>query len=529
MKKLMVALVAALTAAVSFADPVAKLISKDGATERNYEELQAAFDAAQAGDTVRLLVDFNVTKSITLENKDVVFDLNELTMNNLAEAKNYNFDNSPTVFEITNSVLVVTNGLIYAGYGTAIRSTGKGSHITLAKTSEILGLFVWTLWTTDATVDVYGKIVISEAEGSCLWLTKKGGVINIYDSAELRSYKGDIVRFECPEDESEEEAPTLNVYGGSLYADGYPVVHAVDCMKFYPGSPKSSGRVVIKGGTFCCDNYNSRSFGGFVEIYEGMTYQPLDGECTARFVNFDHGKLVEPDGIAKLCAEGYSLVPDEDGYFSARRTFNLTIVPPENGTLETTYTNMVGAGVAVVVYAIPAEGYVLDAITTNGTALAQGEKRFVMPEDNVELAATFKLEGEEPQWPESWPADADEAVKAKFADWAAANPGADYTLDAVKDAFLMNAKVGETIPAFAIESISVADDAATVAVGSSELDLGTVNGVVYVEGSDELANWAPTVVESVGPFEAGKASVVVEGAKFIKAGVGFANPTPVDR
>ena len=532
MKKLMVAVAVALAAAVSLAGgedaAIARLISKDGVTTTDYAAIQAAFDAAQAGDTVMLLSDCVVDKAITLENKDVVFDLGHCVMTNAAEKGGYNFDDCPTAFEITDTKFVLTNGVLDAGWGTAIRSTGKGSRIVLAQNSEVKGLYVWTLWTTDATVDVYGKITISDSEGSCLWLSKKGGVINIYDSAELRSYKGDIVRFECPEDGSAEEAPTLNIYGGSLQADGYPVVHAIDCMKYY-GGKKSSGRVVIKGGTFGCDNYNYNAFGGFIEIYEGMTYQPLDGECTARFVNSDHGKLVEPDGVARICAEGYAPVQDEDGLFSIRKVSEITVVAPVNGTLETSVTNMVPAGVEVEFFATPAAGYVVQSVTTNGTALAYGATSFVMPDADVELVATFVEETEDYDWPEEWPADADDMVKLFFADWSEQNPGADYSLDAVKAAFLLNVNVGDELPEIKIEGISVADGAAEITAGSDGIDLANVNGAVYVEGSDELADWTPTVVVPVDEFASGKAVFEVKGAKFMKVCIGFKCPQPEDR
>ena len=69
---------------------------------------------------------------------------------------------------------------------------------------------------------------------------------------------------------------------------------------------------------------------------------------------------------------------------------DITIAAPQNGTLETSATNNVAAGTVVTVTAIPAAGYRLASVTTNGAALAG--TTFTMPDEDVTLAATFEEE-----------------------------------------------------------------------------------------------------------------------------------------
>lgn len=70
--------------------------------------------------------------------------------------------------------------------------------------------------------------------------------------------------------------------------------------------------------------------------------------------------------------------------------YDITIVAPENGTLETSVTNGIAEGTEVTVTATPAENYELEAITVDGVALDEGVFTFTMPASNVTVAATFK-------------------------------------------------------------------------------------------------------------------------------------------
>ena len=71
---------------------------------------------------------------------------------------------------------------------------------------------------------------------------------------------------------------------------------------------------------------------------------------------------------------------------------DITIEAPQNGTLETSATNNVAAGTVVTVTAIPAAGYELASVTTNGAALAGAT--FEMPAEDVTVAATFAEKSE---------------------------------------------------------------------------------------------------------------------------------------
>ena len=69
-------------------------------------------------------------------------------------------------------------------------------------------------------------------------------------------------------------------------------------------------------------------------------------------------------------------------------TYSITITAPQNGTLETSVTNVVAAGTTVTVTATPATGCQLKSVTMNGAAITGNT--FVMPAADVTLAATFE-------------------------------------------------------------------------------------------------------------------------------------------
>ena len=138
-------------------------------------------------------------------------------------------------------------------------------------------------------------------------------------------------------------------------------------------------------------------------------------------------------------------------------------------------------------------------------------------------------------WPEDWP-DADDAVMANFAKWRNGS-GADAVLstDDAKDAFLLNVGV-DGIKELVIESIDVdADGNATVAVGApgafsfDSIDLGDINGVLYVIAGDTLDTMEPKAVP-YWTMTSGKANVSflpgsTGNAYFIRAALGFRAPT----
>ena len=128
-------------------------------------------------------------------------------------------------------------------------------------------------------------------------------------------------------------------------------------------------------------------------------------------------------------------------------TYDITITPPENGTLETSVTNDVEIGTVVTVTATPAEGYELVSITTNGQVLAG--TTFEMPAEDVTVAATFKQAGGgwdptvDPTVPASAKGIEGKLANASFKDlsqWALYNNITFQAgnMDEYKDAFLLD-------------------------------------------------------------------------------------------
>lgn len=128
-----------------------------------------------------------------------------------------------------------------------------------------------------------------------------------------------------------------------------------------------------------------------------------------------------------------------------------------------------------------------------------------------------------PDWPSDWP-DADQGVKDKFAAWKDT-----YKVDTFEGneaAFLLNVDPQGTIPELKIESITVANDVATIVVSAGTADLEKVNGILYVDAANDLTDWTTTEVDLAkdAEFAEGKATFTVSAGKFMKAGVGFKAP-----
>ena len=141
------------------------------------------------------------------------------------------------------------------------------------------------------------------------------------------------------------------------------------------------------------------------------------------------------------------------------------------------------------------------------------------------LTATFTVE--QPTWPAEWPQDAAVDVKVKFDGWKSAYGVTSFT--GKEAAFLMNADPDDTVPTLWIESIVVEDGKATLVVVAEETDLETgINGKLYVDASDDLADWKTVEIDLPDGFAEGKAVFEVEFGKFMKAKVGFKVPEKGD-
>ena len=92
--------------------------------------------------------------------------------------------------------------------------------------------------------------------------------------------------------------------------------------------------------------------------------------------------------LAGWCQTGYGPVANGDGTYTIMQTFTVTVAGGiENGTVSVDKA-AAAEGETVTVTATPAANYELDTITTNGFAITG--TTFVMPAENVTVAATFK-------------------------------------------------------------------------------------------------------------------------------------------
>ncbi len=126
-------------------------------------------------------------------------------------------------------------------------------------------------------------------------------------------------------------------------------------------------------------------------------------------------------------------------------------------------------------------------------------------------------------WPSDWPTDVDPAVAEKFATWKDAYGVTEVTV-ADEAAFLLNVDPKTTVPTLKIDSIEVADEVATIKVDAGDADLAKVNGVLFLEKSNDLQTWTTFQKPLDGEIKAGDWTVAVEAAKFMKAKVGFKDP-----
>ena len=272
-------------------EPVAKI----GDVE--YTSLQAAFDAAKAGDTVELIDNLTVTTMATMENKDLIFNLGGFILTS---------DGAAAVISMTNSVVVITNGIIngISGSDYGIENTGA-SHITFASDAVITGSSAYMFYPRGAVVDIYGTITqLNNQYVPCIWASVEGCVINIYDGANLSTPGGDIIRHRCNMPEPSDNAAVVNIYGGTF--SGGDIIYG-----YASSGSVNNGKVNIYGGTFTVDKVYK------VLASADLTIRPFDGECsTLKF-----SKLAT--GLADACAPGYAPVQGDDGYYTIQKVWDV--------------------------------------------------------------------------------------------------------------------------------------------------------------------------------------------------------------
>ena len=135
-------------------------------------------------------------------------------------------------------------------------------------------------------------------------------------------------------------------------------------------------------------------------------------------------------------------------------------------------------------------------------------------------SATLTIKKAEPEYPEDWP-EADDDVKEAFKAWKAENPGADLSDPLMQNRFLLNLAATAEVPELEITSIVVEGTTATIKVAAGKIDLDQINGVIFVETSENLSTWTPTAVTGEVTEKVWTGSVT---APFIKAKVGFKVP-----
>ena len=141
----------------------------------------------------------------------------------------------------------------------------------------------------------------------------------------------------------------------------------------------ANGRVVVYSGD------------GYAFNEDATSIVTLTLEADANFVSGViklTGITISQEGNVKIeVADAVTKVNGGGEEPPAPTTYDITITAPENGTV-TVDKAKAEEGETITITATPTEGYVLEAITVNGTAIE--DNTFVMPAAAVTIAATFK-------------------------------------------------------------------------------------------------------------------------------------------
>ena len=478
--------------------PVAEIVDGD-----RYATLGEAIAALTGGETIKLLANYTAadaenlvfTKSATLDLGDF-----ELTLSaKLLSAK---------LFKVADGASVsFENGTITMGdsaYGLQVHGTATvedGCTMTKLISTASGPIF-----------DIYG---LGEA-------STNGGTV-IVNGGTLTS-NGDVFRHK-----KKAAKATVIVNGGTITAtpdgdyDGHEGI-------FFGSSYTSVDDVVtITGGTFI-GNFGHNPFWGVVS---NVHYVKFGAEAAA-------ARFSDPTYVRPNLADGYELVEaEEDDYWKIAKipSFTVAAISVDNATVEATNktaktvlalpaTVLRDTEIAVTVtpaadyeYATTPAGWTKNengSITTNATVTAD---LAITVEAPTAAAAPW------PVIPE-FPADADDEVKAKYAKWAKDHNVTDPAGNS--DAFLMNVDPTGDIPELEIKGIEVEGTTATIAVGTdtTDFDLGKINGVLYVESTDELAGeWTVKEYDLPTGDVVETATFTVTTGKFMRAKVGFKDPT----
>lgn len=199
------------------------VIERNGVTTR-YETLTEALNAAENGDTLKLLTDVDAGYGVTIENKNITFDLNGKRL--------YNDGGYQYILSAADSTLTVKNGTVDAiGYGTnaILADNYKNVHMTLENVTAKVNNEV--CYNGAVFVGDGSTVVIKSGDYQGLFLTAnatvtlEGGTFRPYkESAYSAEEKSIFYKIDETNDESSRDCMTL-LGDGCTYADenGNPV------------------------------------------------------------------------------------------------------------------------------------------------------------------------------------------------------------------------------------------------------------------------------------------------------------------
>ena len=489
-------------------------VAKVGDTE--YDNIDDAIAAlnANGGEFVLLADNQTATTAFALAN-DATIDLGgfELVASN---------------FVVNAGNVSITNGTIDHGTSNLWLNVNSGI-LTLAADATLVGKASANeaIAVNGGVFNIYGTI---NEDGNYAVKVLNGATVNCYDGCSITCPNANLKPY-CSDGKC-----FINIYGGTFTTTGSDSYQGV----IYGSKSGDTSEIMIADGTFNAGNDRTFAFKTAGYIIKGPNGVALDSSCTAKFSNDPTTDIGKGDNVvAPTLATGYEFAKGDDDYYTIQEipSFTVAAITVDNATVVATNTVTEEAlalpatvlrdtAIAVTVtpnadyeYATTPAGWTKNengSITTNATVTAD---LAITVEAPTAAAAPW------PVIPE-FPADADDEVKDKYAKWAKDHNVTDPA--GTSDAFLMNddPKAG-TVTALEIKSIEVEGTTATITVGTdtTDFDLGKVNGVLYVESTDELAGeW--TIKEYDLPTgDVGEtATFTVTTGKFMRAKVGFKAP-----
>ena len=264
------------------------------------------------------------------------------------------------------------------------------------------GLYI----TTPVTLDLNGKeidtyvLFVRPLNGKSNSLkvvdTGVGGVIDsISDGVYVHEGKGAVNSF------------TLE--GGTIRAVGNGI-DATDNVHIKGGSVEGGdfGVLVKNFGNICTiENGTVSGTTAGVLISDGATATITGGSFTGGTASVD----IKEDGMdsslsitggsfstdpSAYVAEGYRAVPNDRNYWDVKAAYDVAVSTPEHGTVSADKTEA-AKGETVTLTVIPEEGYEVESVSINGTAITavDGVYSFEMPAEAVTVEATFEKTREE--------------------------------------------------------------------------------------------------------------------------------------